>query len=146
MVRNLGPRDTAGLKAVSALQTACDIQVWTPEELTTFLKNGGTWGVIWAVGDPIQGFLQARGDAAELEILSLAVAADARGRGLAGQLVEKSIQAYPKATFFLETSVHNLAAQRLFARHGFQGFGARKDYYRGPHEKEEALLLRRLPA
>jgi ribosomal-protein-alanine N-acetyltransferase len=85
--------------------------------------------------------------AGEAEILSIAVNASYRGRGLSrnlllthlGHLAGRGVR-----TVFLEVEENNQPARRLYERAGFGIAGRRERYYRQPDgEQLNALLMRR---
>jgi polysaccharide biosynthesis protein PslH len=73
----------------------------------------------------------------EVEILNVAVAADARRAGAATALIESLTE----AEVFLEVRVSNVPAQQLYRKLGFKVVGEREDYYDDP--VETALVMRR---
>jgi ribosomal-protein-alanine N-acetyltransferase len=80
------------------------------------------------------GFVLARAAGGEAEILTLAVAPGARGRGLGrGLLRAAAIHAATlgAASMFLEVGADNPAALALYASLGFERVGLRKGYYQG---------------
>jgi ribosomal-protein-alanine N-acetyltransferase len=93
------------------------------------------------------GFAVSRMAANEAEILSIAIAASHRGRGLShnlllthlGHLAGRGVH-----TVFLEVEENNQPARRLYERAGFAIIGRRERYYRQPGgEQLDALLMRR---
>jgi ribosomal-protein-alanine N-acetyltransferase len=93
------------------------------------------------------GFAVSRMAADEAEILSIAVDAKHRGRGLSrnlllthlGHLAGRGIR-----TVFLEVEENNHAARRLYDRAGFSVVGRRERYYKQPGgEQLNAVLMRR---
>lgn len=89
------------------------------------------YAVAWCVAD-------------EAEIANLAVAPDARRRGVATLLLDRILEqsaALGAHNVFLEVRESNVAAQRLYETRGFELVGRRKQYYRLP--QEDALLMRR---
>ena len=91
---------------------------------------------------------RAAGD--EAEILTLAVAPQARGRGLGRTLLRAAIiraQAIGAQTMFLEVGADNPQALALYAGLGFAKVGTRKAYYSTHSGGTDALVLRlSLPA
>ncbi|MBA3890718.1 MAG: ribosomal protein S18-alanine N-acetyltransferase [Gemmatimonadaceae bacterium] len=78
------------------------------------------------------------------EIANIAVAADARGHGIGGRLLDEALAiAWERgsATVHLEVRASNAAAQALYASRGFTPVGRRQGYYREP--LEDAIVLRR---
>jgi len=93
------------------------------------------------------GYAVSRIGADEAEILSIAIDADERGRGLSrdlllthlGHLAGKGVR-----TVFLEVEENNAPARRLYERTGFAVVGRRERYYRQQSgEQLNALLMRR---
>jgi ribosomal-protein-alanine N-acetyltransferase len=93
------------------------------------------------------GFILSRFAAGEAEILSVAVAASRRGRGVGRALLDlhlRRLAGLGVHTVFLEVEEDNAAARSLYARAGFSEVGRRQGYY--PRERDEAgaaLVLRR---
>lgn len=93
------------------------------------------------------GFLLGRAVAGEAELLTLAVAPEARRRGLGRKLVARFLyQARLRAAerAFLEVEAGNMAALRLYQSAGFVESGRRRGYYTGPDgQRSDALVLAR---
>ena len=80
------------------------------------------------------GFLIGRVVAGEAEVLTLAVAPDARRAGIATRLLAAFLTTAKQrgaATAFLEVAATNSAALGLYARAGFTQTGLRRGYYTG---------------
>ena len=78
----------------------------------------------------------------EGEITNVAVDPKQRGRGLAKQLVGRTMQAALEKgvrQVFLEVRVSNLSAQAVYRDNGFVTCGIRKEFYRLPDE--DALVM-----
>lgn len=87
------------------------------------------------------GFVMARVAGGEAEILTLAVAPTARGKGLGRALLQAAIgkaRDLGADAMFLEVGADNPAALALYAGLGFAKAGERKGYYQG----RDALVLR----
>ena len=120
---------------------------WGEAEFETMLSERNTLVHRLRQGRKIIGFAVSRLAADEAEILSIAVAADQRGRGLSrdllmthlGHLAGRGVR-----TIFLEVEENNQPARRLYERAGFAVVGRRERYYREPNgEQLNALLMRR---
>jgi ribosomal-protein-alanine N-acetyltransferase len=88
------------------------------------------------------GLVLARVAGEEAEILTLAVVPAARRHGVATGLLQAAIVrlvASGAAVAFLEVSVKNTAALRLYLRQGFTQTGRRPAYY---SDRSDALVLR----
>jgi ribosomal-protein-alanine N-acetyltransferase len=78
------------------------------------------------------GFVMARAAGGEAEILTLAVAAAARGQGLGRRLLQSAAAHAASSgaqSMFLEVGADNPAALALYAGLGFARVGQRKAYY-----------------
>jgi tRNA threonylcarbamoyl adenosine modification protein YeaZ len=130
--------DTAPL---AALHAACFDDAWEAASLRTTLAAPGAF----AFHDR-DGFVVARVASDEAEILTLAVAPAARGKGLGRALLSAAIaeaeQRGAKAVF-LEVGRDNPAALALYAALRFANVGSRKGYYGG---RDASVLRLSLPA
>jgi ribosomal-protein-alanine N-acetyltransferase len=99
------------------------------------------------LGRKVIGFAVSRMAADEAEILSVAIDAGQRGRGLSRQLLLTHLghlAGHGVRTIFLEVEENNAPARRLYERAGFGVVGRRERYYQQVGgEKLNALLMRR---
>ena len=83
----------------------------------------------------------------EAEVHTLAVHPDAQGRGLGSLLLEDLLAEAERrrcTVVLLEVRADNIAAQRVYQRHGFERVGVRHGYYpAGGGGRTDALVLRR---
>ena len=95
----------------------------------------------WCAGDGnrVLGYLVLSfcGDAVSID--DIAVHPAYRRHGIAGQLLNHAIQAYPDREFWLEVRQSNLSAIRLYHSFGFLQTGLRRRYYQNP--AEDAILM-----
>jgi ribosomal-protein-alanine N-acetyltransferase len=120
---------------------------WGEGEFEVMLRERNTLVHRLKRGRNVIGFAVSRMGADEAEILSIAVDADYRGRGLShnlllthlGHLAGRGIR-----TIFLEVEENNAPARRLYERTGFAIVGRRERYYKqADGEQLNALLMRR---
>ena len=120
---------------------------WGEGEFETMLSERNTLVHRLRLGRKIIGFAVSRMAADEAEILSIAIEAGHRGRGLSrnfllthlGHLAGRGVR-----RIFLEVEENNQPARRLYERAGFGVVGRRERYYRQPGgEQLNALLMRR---
>ena len=120
---------------------------WGEGEFESMLSERNTLVHRLRLGRKIVGFAVSRMAADEAEILSIAVAASHRGRGLSrdlllthlGHLAGRGVR-----TVFLEVEENNQPARRLYQWAGFSVAGRRERYYQQPGgEQLNALLMRR---
>lgn len=129
---------------LAALHAAAFAHGWAAEEFERLLSGQPARGHVATAGarGALLGFVLSHVVAPEAEILSIAVAEAARGRGLGRELLAHHLSrlaAEGVSTSFLEVEEGNAAALKLYARIGYQQVGRRKGYYGGA----DALLLRR---
>jgi ribosomal-protein-alanine N-acetyltransferase len=120
---------------------------WGEGEFETMIAERNTLVHRLRLGRKTIGFAVSRMGADEAEILSIAIDARHRGRGLSrnlllthlGHLAGRGIR-----RIFLEVEENNAPARRLYERAGFSVVGRRERYYRQENgEQLNALLMRR---
>jgi ribosomal-protein-alanine N-acetyltransferase len=118
--------DTALL---AALHAGAFAEPWTKRAICDLLAGPGVF--VFFTED---GFVMGRVAGGEAEILTLAVAPPARGKGLGRALIAAMAghaRASGAAAIFLEVGDDNPAALALYAGLGFERVGQRKAYYAG---------------
>ena len=120
---------------------------WGEGEFESMLSERNTLVHRLKVGRQLVGFAVSRMAADEAEILSIAVAASHRGRGLSRNLLLTHLghlAGHGVRKIFLEVEENNQPARRLYERAGFSVAGRRERYYQQPGgEHLNALLMRR---
>jgi len=101
-------------------------EVWDEASFGSLLSIRGTEAIVAMVEGQPAGFLLLRTIADESEILTLAVRPNVRRLGIGACLVRESMKDY---SVFLEVSVLNKGALRLYKRCGFSEVGRRASYY-----------------
>ncbi len=117
---------------------------WTLSEITGFLVDP----LVFLLVEGDAGFLLGRTVAGEAELLTLAVAPEARGRGLGTRLVARFVyQARLRGAevAYLEVAEDNAPARAAYTRAGFAETGRRRAYYRTAEgHAVDALVLARV--
>jgi ribosomal-protein-alanine N-acetyltransferase len=117
---------------------------WSAEEFAGWLAD--PLAFLLVEGDA--GFLLGRAVAGEAELLTVAVAPEARGRGLGQRLVSRFLyQARLRGAevAFLEVAEDNASARAVYSRAGFKESGRRRGYYRTPEGRAvDALVMQRV--
>jgi ribosomal-protein-alanine N-acetyltransferase len=137
------PAAVADAERLLPIERRCFSDPWSVAAFEEILQSPLGLGRVAERGEEIKGYLIARVVAGEGEILNLAVAPEARRKGLGGLLLEAGIDALASAgarEIFLEVREQNVAAQQLYQRRGFRPVGLRARYYRNP--VEDAIVLR----
>ncbi len=142
----LGPARPEDVAEVSAIEQRTFSDPWSAASFRGLI---GAPQVLFATaregaGAPVLGYVVAIFAGDEGEIANLAVAGDARGKGIGSALVEAALVEAKRrdvAVVYLEVRESNAAARSLYAARGFEEVGRRKRYYQ--HPAEDALILRR---
>ncbi len=135
-------RDAA---AIAKLHGASFHRGWSDGEIERMLLDRDVLAHRAVLGRRLVGFILSRLVVGEAEILSVAVAASQRGRGLARRLLDlhlRRLAGLGANTVFLEVDEGNGPACRLYQRAGFREVGRRPGYYQSANGAA-ALILRR---
>ena len=112
---------------ISEIQAEAGLPAFEPNE-TTFVTEQNAYAIWQVAGD-------------ECELLSIAVKASERGKGIAKELMlrsHKELFALGVKTFFLEVRASNAAAISLYKKIGYRKIAERKNYY---SNKEDAFIF-----
>lgn len=118
---------------------------WSAAEVEALMVQSGVIAVGARLGTTLLGMVLVRAVAGEAEILSVAVAPDWRGCGLARRLLEHAMDraaALRARTMFLEVDAQNAPALAVYAHLGFKEVGRRRAYYQA-EGGGDALVMRR---
>ncbi|MES1155239.1 MAG: GNAT family N-acetyltransferase [Pseudorhodoplanes sp.] len=144
LVTEASAKDAA---AIGKLHGASFRRGWSEDEIERLLLDRSVVTHRATIGRAFAGFVMSRIAAGEAEILSIAVAAPRKGRGLAGRLLRHHLgrlAAIAVRTVFLEVDEDNAPALRLYRKAGFREVGRRAGYYPAADGKPaSALVLRR---
>lgn len=115
---------------------------WSAQEFDALLSSPGIF-----LADSTQGFALGRAIAGEAELLTIAVAPEARGQGAGRALLrafEDQAHALGATEAFLEVAADNTVARALYTSAGYSEAGLRKSYYHSPTGAHiDALVLRK---
>lgn len=134
----------ADLAAVVRLERECGLSTRGESRYAEVSQGPAAVLLVAEAGGQVVGVFSGWLVAGEFEIDNLAVAAGWRRRGVGGRLLAAGLaEAYGRgaARAVLEVRSGNLAARRLYGRHGFGEAGRRPGYYRDPDD--DALILAR---
>lgn len=131
VIRSASPADAARL---AALHGRCfSDEPWNAAAFAELLAVPGARGFLEEDAAGVRGLILLRQAADEVEVVTLAVDAGWRRRGLAGRLLRHGLaaaQAMGARRAFLEVAEDNAAARRLYEAAGFALCGRRPGYYR----------------
>ncbi|HEV7960467.1 MAG TPA: GNAT family N-acetyltransferase [Rhizomicrobium sp.] len=139
MSRLVDPR-TEDVALLAALHAASFADAWSAGFIRDLLESPGVFAFVANCG-----FILARAAGGEAEILTIAVAPEARLRGTGRALVREAAayaQGLGATTLFLEVATDNEPALKLYVGAGFEPVGLRKGYYQG---KDAQILKAALP-
>ncbi len=128
----VSPAGTPDAEQLAALHAAAFRRGWSVEEFERLLIEHNVVADRAMAGAHVAGFVISRLAADQAEILSVAVAAPHRGRGLARKLFDvhlRRLAAYGINAVFLEVDECNVPARRLYAGLQFVEVGRRESYY-----------------
>jgi ribosomal-protein-alanine N-acetyltransferase len=112
---------------------------WSRDVFSLQLALPNVFGLL----HPSGGLILVRAAADEAEVLTLAVTPPVQGGGIGLMLLREAtirVAALGVRAVFLEVSVANCVARRLYSRGGFVEVGRRRRYY---SNQTDALVLRR---
>ena len=131
------------LEAVLEIERLSNPFPWTEQNFIDCLRRD-YYCLIQTHSDRVSGFAIQSIALDEAHLLNIGVSSNKRRQGLGSDLLEKIIyasEAMGSNKIFLEVRVSNVAATNLYLDFGFKQIGVRKDYYRLPEGKEDALLM-----
>lgn len=140
------PGDAAAIASVHSLSF---VHGWSESEVERLISERATIGHVARLNGgagAVVAFVLSHVVQDEAEILTIAVASQARGQGIAAKLLARHmgrLAALGVRKLFLEVDEQNSAARKLYARAGFTEVGRREGYYRRPEGNAAALTLRR---
>ena len=135
-IRNAEAGDIAGILRIE--EECFDSDSWSEEDFSYRMgKDGFSTFVAFADG-ALAGYC-ALSCFYDLNIDSVAVAAEDRRGGIAGKLLEKALEGF-EGDVFLEVRKSNLPAIALYEKLGFKKIAERKNYYDRPCE--DAIIMK----
>lgn len=141
------PAGTQDADRLAGLHEASFRRGWSAQEFEGLLVEANVVGDRAMAGARLAGFVLSRLAADQAEILSVAVAAAYRGRGVARRLLGvhlRRLAGYGATSVFLEVDEGNVPARRLYAGLGFSQVGRRERYYGNAGGDGAAALVLRL--
>jgi ribosomal-protein-alanine N-acetyltransferase len=122
-----------------------DERPWTRRDMAELLASPGVAGLFLELEGREEGFALWRVAADEAELLTIAVEAGCRRRGLGRRLLDAVMeQARDRGarSLFLEVGADNAPARSLYSQAGFMEVGRRPAYYRRRAGSADAVVLR----
>ena len=139
------PARATDLPAILGIERVSFTDPWSRSSFTALLEQPRVYfAVALDATGTLLGYTVAWFVLDEAELANLAVAPDARGRGIGTLLLEGALEAAEargSEAMYLEVRASNVSALALYGSHGFIEISRRKSYYKRP--VEDALVLRR---
>ena len=132
----------AHLAAVAELEALCFSEPWSCEALR-LLTNPENFGVVVLIGERVVAYGGVTSVLDEGSVTNIATHPDFRRRGFGHAVLEALLAEADRrglAEIFLEVRVSNVAACRLYEKHGFLAVGTRRSFYRFP--TEDAVVMK----
>jgi [ribosomal protein S18]-alanine N-acetyltransferase len=134
----------------AALHARCFDPPWSAADFRNFAEAPVYSGLLAWRGEELAGLLIVMTVGAEIEILTLAVAPEARRRGVGSAILRHFLNDAAAAgmeALFLEVGEANCAARALYEACGFRAIGVRPGYYQTRDGTENATIMKiALPA
>jgi len=120
---------------------------WPAADIAASCGNANRIVLKAADGAALLGFAVLQFAAGEAEILSIAVAKEARRQGIAWSIMEALAGICREkliSCIYLEVAESNSGALRLYGKLGFREFARRENYYQAARPAPETALIMRL--
>ena len=138
------PMNASHIAAIAQLETACFSDPWSEASVASELDNRLSRWIVAMDGETLVGYVGSQTVLGESDMMNIAVAPNARRKGVAQGLIAALIQTLTEMdchSLTLEVRASNEPAKALYRKLGFQQIGCRRNYYRNP--REDALILRK---
>ena len=138
----LSPSCADDLDGIARIERESFSDPWSRESIARLIGSDAALCLTAKAGGEVAGyaFMYVVGD--ESELLNIAVAPDARRRGIARAMMREALTgaaALGAVVTYLEVRASNDPAAALYSSLGFERIGSRKNYYRYP--TEDAVLM-----
>lgn len=129
---------------VAELERVCFSEPWSQSSVAGELTNPLSHWLVCVEHGTVLGYVGSQTVLGESDMMNVAVAPQARRKGIAQKLIFALMEALKRRgshSLTLEVRCTNEPAIRLYQKLGFSQIGRRPNYYRNP--KEDALILRK---
>ena len=138
------PMNETHVPRIAALEKLCFSAPWSENSVRSELDNPWSLWLVEEQNGKVLGYAGSQMSPPEADVMNLAVAPEARRKGLGEKLMKALCTALAEKqmeSLSLEVRASNEAAIALYTKLGFVQAGRRKEYYVNP--REDALILRK---
>lgn len=129
---------------ITALEAVCFSDPWSEGSVAAELDNPLSCWLVCQENGEVLGYVGSQTVLDQSDMMNIAVAAEARRRGIAQALIQAltaQLKTRGSRSLSLEVRPSNAAAVALYQKLGFTQVGRRPNYYR--HPREDGLILRK---
>ena len=138
------PMNVSHVSQIAELEKLCFSDPWSERSIASEIENSLSFWLVSEEDGVVLGYVGSQSVAPESDMMNLAVAPQARNRGIAQALVcalIEELKAQNMESLTLEVRVSNEPAIKLYTKLGFEIIGKRPRYYVNP--QEDALIMRK---
>ena len=138
------PMNLSHVSQIAELEKLCFSDPWSERSIASEIENSLSLWLVSEEDGVVLGYVGSQSVAPESDMMNLAVAPQARNRGIAQALVcalIEELKAQNMESLTLEVRVSNEPAIKLYTKLGFEIIGRRPRYYVNP--QEDALIMRK---
>ena len=129
---------------IAAIEKECFSEPWSQNSVNEFICGNGNTILCAFYNNRLCGYVSKTQVLDEIQIANVAVSEEFRRQGIASILIETIInKSISQNVSFITLDVRksNIAAIKLYEKHGFNPEGIRKNYYKNP--SEDAIIMNR---
>lgn len=138
------PMNLSHVPQIAELEKVCFSDPWSDRSIAAEIENPLSLWLVYEENGTVLGYIGSQSVMPESDMMNLAVAPQARKRGIAQALVGelmRLLHAQGMESLTLEVRISNAPAIALYQKLGFEAVGARPKYYVNP--REDALIMRK---
>ena len=137
------PAQDKDMAVIGELEKVClpAGDVWSEALISNMFSN--SYDRIYVLEDDgaVRGYINTRDIGGDVDLMSICVAPEYRGRGYASLLMQRAL-AGPYNQVILEVRESNGTAIHLYEKFGFRKYARRTEYYSNPTEDAIIMILK----
>lgn len=132
------PANDNDIDRIDQLEQDSFSDAWSEALISNMFSNSFDTIMVLEDEGKILGYINYRDIGGDVDLMSLCVAKEHRGKGYSKLLMDR-LMAHPCKQIILEVRDSNIIAQNLYESYGFAKYARRKDYYTSP--VEDAIIM-----